>query len=440
MAIHPAQPRRGPCGPSGRAPRIRRLERIAVACFIGCGGCAHAPPAPPADARAAGTTEGPSKAQEVAEKFLDALSRQDFATGAAYFTPDMAAAMSVADLQKLWKQIVDAEGEWSGVDQYSTVTNAAATVVQADVWFSRRRQRFLVPVNADGKVTGFFRGPVPEDAARSAVDVVQALGSGNGDALERALDEKMRSAWPASKAMADWQAATSRSGSLQSVDGVSQASERGLVVAFVRCRMEKGLLTVKVVFDPDGEVGGFFFVPNSAAAGWTPPPYARANAFEERPMQVGSAPALPGLLAMPVQQATGGPDRAAACPAVVLVHGSGPNDRDETVGGTKVFRDLAFGLASRGIAVLRYHKRTLAMPIVVLQAERDYQVTVQDDFAGWRAALATDPHAMLKSYPLLDHRFVECTAPSTPEQYFGSGHVDAQIIEDIASWLASLRK
>src|SRR5262249_23144105 len=47
-------------------------------------------------------------------------------------------------------------------------------------------------------------------------------------------------------------------------------------------------------------------------------------------------------------------------PAVVLVHGSGPNDRDETILGNKPFRDLAGGLASQGIAVLRYEKRTRA--------------------------------------------------------------------------------
>ena len=45
-------------------------------------------------------------------------------------------------------------------------------------------------------------------------------------------------------------------------------------------------------------------------------------------------------------------------PGVVLVHGSGPNDRDETIGPNKPFRDLAWGLATRGIAVLRYEKRT----------------------------------------------------------------------------------
>lgn len=45
-------------------------------------------------------------------------------------------------------------------------------------------------------------------------------------------------------------------------------------------------------------------------------------------------------------------------PAVVLVHGSGPNDRDETIYNNKPFKDIANYLTSKGIAVLRYDKRT----------------------------------------------------------------------------------
>lgn len=47
-------------------------------------------------------------------------------------------------------------------------------------------------------------------------------------------------------------------------------------------------------------------------------------------------------------------------PLVILVHGSGPNDRDETLGPNKPFRDLAQGLAQQGIVCLRYDKRTFA--------------------------------------------------------------------------------
>jgi hypothetical protein len=44
-------------------------------------------------------------------------------------------------------------------------------------------------------------------------------------------------------------------------------------------------------------------------------------------------------------------------PAVLLVPGSGMTDRDVTIGRNKIFRDLAWGLASRGIVVLRAEKR-----------------------------------------------------------------------------------
>jgi dienelactone hydrolase len=83
----------------------------------------------------------------------------------------------------------------------------------------------------------------------------------------------------------------------------------------------------------------------------TATPYVNASAFRAEDLSVGSEPfVLQGTLTVPTGN---GP-----FPAVVLVHGSGPNDRDESIGPNKPFKDLAEGLASRGIAVLRYNKRT----------------------------------------------------------------------------------
>jgi uncharacterized protein len=67
------------------------------------------------------------------------------------------------------------------------------------------------------------------------------------------------------------------------------------------------------------------------------------------PIGVGSSP-LRGTLTLPA-----GNGRFAA---VVLISGSGPNDQDETVGPNKPFREIAVDLAARGIASLRYDKRT----------------------------------------------------------------------------------
>jgi dienelactone hydrolase len=82
------------------------------------------------------------------------------------------------------------------------------------------------------------------------------------------------------------------------------------------------------------------------------PAYVAPAAFDARELTVGASGAwpLPATLTMPKGKAP--------FPAIVLVHGSGPNDRDETLGANKPFRDLAEGLASQGIAVLRYEKRT----------------------------------------------------------------------------------
>jgi len=56
------------------------------------------------------------------------------------------------------------------------------------------------------------------------------------------------------------------------------------------------------------------------------------------------------------------PAGGTSAPLVVLVQGSGPQDGDETIGPNKPFRDLAWGLAERGVATLRYPKRTYAFP------------------------------------------------------------------------------
>ena len=52
------------------------------------------------------------------------------------------------------------------------------------------------------------------------------------------------------------------------------------------------------------------------------------------------------------------PNGSGPFPAVLLVQGFGPKDRDDTNDAVKVFHDLSNGLASRGIVVLRYEKRT----------------------------------------------------------------------------------
>ena len=88
-------------------------------------------------------------------------------------------------------------------------------------------------------------------------------------------------------------------------------------------------------------------------------------------------------------------------PAVVLVHGSGSNDMDETIYDNKPFRDIAEYLSSNGIAVIRYNKRTYTHGKKISdQADGGFTVwdeTIED------ALIATE---MLKSDPRIDENRV----------------------------------
>jgi uncharacterized protein len=131
----------------------------------------------------------------------------------------------------------------------------------------------------------------------------------------------------------------------------------------VPLQFEKAALNMLVVVDiTTGKISGLFFQPNQDAQSqqYKSPAYVDATKFEEQEVTFGAEPwSLPGTLTLP--QGSG------PFPAVALVHGSGPNDRDETIGPNKPFKDIAQGLASQGIAVLRYDKRTKVYPQEMMQ-------------------------------------------------------------------------
>ncbi|MDL2237669.1 DUF3887 domain-containing protein [Christensenellaceae bacterium OttesenSCG-928-K19] len=106
------------------------------------------------------------------------------------------------------------------------------------------------------------------------------------------------------------------------------------------------------------------------------------DAYEEIPITLGKENPLDGLITMP----KGGTN----LPAVVLVHGSGANDMDETIGtgGNKPLADIAHGLAEQGIASIRYNKVTNQYPNAVSAAELTIEYEVLNDASAAYALLA----------------------------------------------------
>ncbi len=417
------------------------------------------------------------------------------------------------------------------------------------------------------------------DAEAVGRAVIAELAARNFDKVFARLREHVAQTLNVDKLTTSWDKLLLQVGAFRSVTAVEKEERQGLQVAYLTCAFERASLELVLAVDADSRVAALNFIPLGMRAGWKPAAYVKADSFQERKITVGGAPwQLPGTLTLP--------SGAGPFPAVVLVHGSGPGDQDESVGPNKPFKDLAWGLATRGIAVLRYSKRTrvhgrqmaelpdgftvneeavedaraavdllantkeidprrifvvghslggmlapriaavnkevagvillagntrpieelvleqiryaaslngkvtpegekaiqaaeqarreirspdlkpgmtvkflgvstsavyfldlrdyhpaeaaaaLGLPIFVLQGERDYQVRLAD-FDGWRKALAKQPTASFKLYPGLNHLFMSGAGPSSDADYLNPGHVEEDVIRDIAGWIAA---
>ena len=196
------------------------------------------------------------------------------------------------------------------------------------------------------------RAQAATDPVAIAVALLDELDARDYAAAEAMFTPQMAAAVPADKLAAVWESLPAQAG-VATGRGEPQATQAGggTVVA-IPLHYAAAELVAKVAIDAEGKVAGFVIQPGAAPA--APAPASDAG-FRETELPVGEgATALPATLALP--------DGDGPFPAVVLVHGSGPHDRDETIGPNRPFLDIARGLAAQGVAVLRYEKRSKAHP------------------------------------------------------------------------------
>ncbi len=210
---------------------------------------------------------------------------------------------------------------------------------------------------------------------------------------------KMKAAMGAEKLETLWKQLGAQLGVYQSFEMVksdssqSQNQNQNLRRFSIKMIFAKGPLNLLLVLMPGGQFTGMFIRPSKPKyPPWTPPPYVQADQVREIPFLVGKAPLeLPGILTVPTAR---GPKRY---PVVVLVHGSGPQDKDETIGPNKVFKDIAWGLAAQGIAVLRYDKVTKAHPAqAVAMLSKGFTIDTETTNDALKAAAQLRKHELVQ--------------------------------------------
>ena len=192
-----------------------------------------------------------------------------------------------------------------------------------------------------------------EEARQKAEAVMESLIEGDYRGAAADFNETMTNDLPPSELEKIWEQLLAQAGNVVELKESRIQQHGDHFIVELDYEYEKYPLTTKITVDPEGKIAGLFFnLTQKKYETFNPPPYSDTSFFYEEEVIVGEGTdwALPGTITVPKGD---GPFSG-----VVLVHGSGPHDRDETIGPNKPFRDIAWGLASNGIAVLRYEKRT----------------------------------------------------------------------------------
>lgn len=216
---------------------------------------------------------------------------------------------------------------------------------------------------------GGCAGPAPSpssaDPGRAAVlqptaiALVEGMEAGSFDPVAAAFDPKLAGQVTSSGLKDAFTKTVEPLGAYQSITGAYTVRVNGSDVVYVVAKHATASLRVLMSFDSSDRVNGLYFAQATpeeiAKASGTVATYPPTGQHAlDTAVSVGTY-ALPGVLSVPA----GGQKLPIV---VVMLSGSGPNDRDETIGkaGNKPFRDIADALAAHGISTLRFDKSTRA--------------------------------------------------------------------------------
>lgn len=128
-------------------------------------------------------------------------------------------------------------------------------------------------------------------------------------------------------------------------------------------------LKITFTYDSKGQIIGIFF---------------NYSPIEEEPVETDKYKEIKisfGKGQYPVTGILTIPKNVKKPPVVILVPGSGSHDINETVGANKPFRDIAWKLAKKGIASIRYNERLYLYPELLADNEMTIQIDCLNDAA-----------------------------------------------------------
>ena len=262
---------------------------------------------------------------------------------------------------------------------------------------------------------GFFFVSIHANAAddpliRKSERIYQFVVAGQGDSIHACLADDLKGKLSPALFNDTFRQLEKQFGKLRSAGDWKTDLAEGIKLYYRDVHFANYNLRLLLAYNADGKMNTIRFVPAPQVSDEKVVTFNKEK-IEEQEIKIQSGNfTLPGTLTLP----KGGKNLA----VVILVHGSGPNDRDETLGPNKPFRDIAWGLAEQGIAVIRYDKRAKVYGLKSVPAGEEINLdneVVDDALAAIRLAKAL-PEVNAKRVYVLGHSLGGMLAPRIAER------------------------
>lgn len=294
------------------------------------------------------------------------------------YSEQMKSAVSLDFYKNDIGAIQDTYGDFIEMKTPFSLQKDSYTIISIPIVFENKKINYNVVFNKEGEIAGFNfqeykegESPVITDNDISLEEISKSYVL---DLMEGNY-ENAYSAYPHDAAMTDAvnpeayknmiEELLDSNGTFVNI-GESYSFDVDVYIAVdVPIVMEKENINLEIYYDKQNKIAGIKFVPYQEKPVTKEMP---EGIIEQELTASINGYELGGTLTLPKEGDT--------FPCVVLVHGSGPNDRDETILSNKPFRDIAWELAQRGIAVYRYDKRTYTYPKEFIGG---YALTIYDE-------------------------------------------------------------
>lgn len=299
--------------------------------------------------------------EDSAREFIKLFMSEDYEKASENFNATMKKSANPESLKQIRASIITQFGTIKEEINLKKETKQGFTSITITSKFENGYLDLIVNFNSDNEIAGFLLNTPElksnENDKKNASDsdikfenlsreFIKQFVSEDFEKAHEKFDDTMKKTIPIEGLKNVKSDLESLLGKIQEeIESKKETKDNKLIITLTH-KTENGYLNFTFVYNENNQIMGLRCAPAQINSNDEP----TNSSILEKEITIGSDQwKLPGTLTLPN---TEGP-----FPAVILVHGSGPNDRDESGYSYKPFKDIANGLTSQGIAVLRYDKR-----------------------------------------------------------------------------------